>query len=489
MSGVGWFEVDKDGLAKLVRRKGLAFVLYELVQNAWDTQATVVHVTLDAIPGRAMTLLRVQDNDPDGFKFLSHGYVLFAESIKKGDPEKRGRFNLGEKLVLAACETARLSSTTGTIHFERDGRELKRRETRERMKEGSVFEAEIRMTRAELADILEASKLLLPPVTTTINGDTLPTVTRLQTFEAALPTEVADEDGYLKRTVRKTTINLYPAREGVSHLYEMGIPVVDIDLPWSVEVMQKVPLNSDRDNVTPAYRKALGVLVLNAMHLEMKPEHAALPVIKEAMESPDVAVEAVNTILTHQYGAKRAIFDLSDPESNSKAFSNGYQVIPGGAFTKATWANIRKAGAALPSGHTFPTKQCYDAAGAPARRIPESEWTDGMRAVATYAQALALKLMGGRAIMVTMENERSQWYAANYGNAHLTFNVPKLGKAWFNLSGNSENINDLLLHEFGHEYSENHLEAKYHKALTRMGARLAQLALTEPDFFRACLAQ
>jgi hypothetical protein len=480
----GWFEVDKDGLSKLLRRKSLSFVLNELLQNSYDTSATEVHVELVSVPNRPVVKLRVQDNDPDGFKFLSHGYVLFAESEKKGDPTKRGRFNLGEKLVLAACETAKLASTTGTIYFERGSTKgLTRRETRERLAEGSVFEAEIKMTRSELSEVLEASNLLLPPIPTTINGKPLGCIQPVRIFEAQLPTEISDEEGYLKRTIRKTTVRLYPQKDGASHLYEMGIPVVEIDLPWSVEVMQKVPLNADRDNVTPAYRKSLGVLVLNEMHQELRPEHAALPVIKEALESPDVAVEAVNTVLTHQYGKKRAVFDPSDPEANSKAFANGFNVIPGGAFSKETWNNIRRASAAVPAGKLFPTPQPYSLDVDPAQIIPESEWPDGIRAVAKYAKALAVKLMGVQ-IQITMEKERSQPYGANYGFRHLTFNAPKLGKAWFNLASNAESVNNLLIHEFGHEYGSNHLDEQYHKALTKLGAKLAQLALTQPEFFR-----
>jgi hypothetical protein len=266
-------------------------------------------------------------------------------------------------------------------------------------------------------------------------------------------------------------------------LYELGIPVVEIDLPWSIEVMQKVPLNSDRDNVTPAYRKSLAVLVLNNMHEQLKTEDAARPIIKEALESPDVDVAAVNTVLTHQYGEKRTVFDPSDPESNSKAFANGYNVIPGGAFTKATWTNIRRAEAAAPSGQIFPSPKCYSPDGDPAKNVPEGEWTEGMHTVKRYAEALALKLMGC-GIHVTMENERSQWYSANYGGKHLVFNVPRLGKGWFNLRDNGEAINNLLLHEFGHEFSPNHLDEAYHKALTKLGAKLTQLALTQPEFFR-----
>jgi len=31
-----WFEVDKQGLAKILERRGKEFALFELVQNAWD---------------------------------------------------------------------------------------------------------------------------------------------------------------------------------------------------------------------------------------------------------------------------------------------------------------------------------------------------------------------------------------------------------------------------------------------------------------------
>src|SRR5215467_5436909 len=166
----GWFEVDADGLAKLVRRKGMSFVLYELLQNAYDTEATKVTVELKPIKGKALARLVVEDNDPTGFAKLDHGFTLFAESLKKSDPSKRGRFNLGEKLVIAACERATLQSTTGTIYFERKGKELKRRESREKLKAGSRFEAEIRMTRDELQEVLVSARRLLPAIETWING-------------------------------------------------------------------------------------------------------------------------------------------------------------------------------------------------------------------------------------------------------------------------------------------------------------------------------
>ena len=35
-TGSAWFEVDKQGLAKILERKGKEFALMELIQNAWD---------------------------------------------------------------------------------------------------------------------------------------------------------------------------------------------------------------------------------------------------------------------------------------------------------------------------------------------------------------------------------------------------------------------------------------------------------------------
>ena len=44
-----WFEVDKDGLAQILERKGKEFALFELVQNAWD-EPGVAHVCIDLSP-------------------------------------------------------------------------------------------------------------------------------------------------------------------------------------------------------------------------------------------------------------------------------------------------------------------------------------------------------------------------------------------------------------------------------------------------------
>jgi hypothetical protein len=121
MTAAAWFDVDKQGLAKLMAGRHKAFVLYELLQNAWDQNVTEVKVSLSEVPGRAESEIVVEDDDPDGFADLAHAYTLFAESRKKANPEKRGRFNIGEKLVLALARRASMDhgGRCGSGRFDR----------------------------------------------------------------------------------------------------------------------------------------------------------------------------------------------------------------------------------------------------------------------------------------------------------------------------------------------------------------------------------
>ncbi len=483
MSRAAWFEVDKDGLAQLLQRKGLEFVVFELVQNAWDTGAKHVEVEFEPVEGRPLVKLMVRDDDPDGFKNLSHAYTLFAASDKKADPEKRGRFNLGEKLVIAACEKVHIRTTTGTVIFQGDKREVR---SRDKSESGSSFLGYVRMTRAQWADVCKAVHTLLPPagITTLFNGKVLPARKPLKTFFATLSTEVADHEGYLRPTKRLTEVRVYARQEGESsRLYEMGIPVVDLDDPWDIEIMQKIPLNSNRDNVTPAYLRDVRVAVLNEMHTLLRKEDAAHPTVQEALSDERIFNEVVETVLTHQYGEKRVAFAPNDAEANHNAMAHGYHVIAGGSFSKAQWDNIRRADAAPPATRMFATPKPYsDDPDAPdAKVIPESDWTPGMRNIALYAAELHGKLLGTSA-EVRFESRFGAHDSANYCRGQLCFNIARLGKAWFN-SGVTESVNNLVLHEFGHYYASSHLDAKFHEGLTKLGAKMVKLALTDPEFF------
>src|SRR6185312_11143672 len=113
-----------------------------LVQNGLDEAGvTRIDITLTPVPGHPLADLTVEDDSPEGFKDLSHAYTMFAESYKRANPEQRGQFNFGEKLVLAVCEEASIATTKGTVAFTDEGRVEKPRQKRDR---GSVFQGRIR---------------------------------------------------------------------------------------------------------------------------------------------------------------------------------------------------------------------------------------------------------------------------------------------------------------------------------------------------------
>jgi hypothetical protein len=341
------------------------------------------------------------------------------------------------------------------------------------------------MTRDELAEVIAAAKTVIAPIPTTVNGVQLETREPIRTFRACLPTETADAEGYLRRTFRHANVRVYRRVEDEpSRLYEMGIPVVETDDPWDVEVMQKVPLSAERDNVTPAYLRAVRVAVLNEMHGHLNRADAARPAVVDAISDPKVAAAAVTAVLEAQYGPKRAVYDPSDPEANHQLVSEGYKIIHGGAFTADAWANIRAHGAALPSGQIRPTPKPYSSdPNAPLRKLlPREEWSDGMKNLEGWARETARALLGHDVTVVIDRGHISDQWGACYGACELTFNLARLGRAFFE-EGPSERVNALLIHEFAHDVEGNHLSDNFYKALERLGAKLTAFALRQPWVF------
>lgn len=475
-----WFSVDKEGLAKLLERKGKEFILYELIQNCWDTDAKVVTVTLQPSDDlRGYADLEVIDDHPEGWKDLTHAWTLYAESEKKGDAQKRGRFNLGEKLVLALCKSARIETTTGGVAFDEDGRHT----LRTKRAAGSRFYAKVKMTLVEQAAASEAVMKLLAPegVATSFNSQPILARLPLRRIEATLPTEVADSEGILRRSSRKTVVEVYEPREGeIPSVYEMGIPVVETGDKYHYNVTQKVPLNSDRDNVTPAYLRELRTLVLNAMFTEVKKEEATAPWVRDAAEDEDVSQEAMTHVITERFGEKRVISDPNDQEGTKMAVSQGYTVIHPGSLSKEEWSNVRRYTVALPAGQVTPSPKPYSPEGAIQKELPRSEWSDGIRNVAGYMEWVGREVLGNF-VTVRIVKDPAWPFKATFGrSAVLTLNLGALGQAWFEAPYWAA-VDELLVHELGHWYSSDHLSHEFHDALCKVAAAMVNLALSEPE--------
>ena len=344
-----WFVVDKEGLRKTLSRKGKAFAIYELLQNAYDEASTNVEVTL-TVPKNGKSVLTCTDNSPKGYADLSQAHTMFAESKKKSDEKKRGRFNVGEKYVLALCDKATITSTSGRTIFKEDGT---RRHDSAKTKAGTQFQGILPLTQDEYNDIVKQVRLVIPPIPTTFNGQLLPTRKSLHEFTTKLPTEIADENGILRSRVRSTTVRLYESKTPM--LYEMGMPVVSIDCKWSVDIQQKVPLNIERDNVTPSYLRAVLGAIVNEKGGDISDEEASAAWVSTAMESKAVKPEALKKVFTKRFGEGAVLYDRTDIGSNKEAVAAGRQVVPRGAVTAQVRKSLKKAGVKT-AGEEFSTR-------------------------------------------------------------------------------------------------------------------------------------
>lgn len=346
-----WFNVDRAGLASLIASRGKAFTVFELVSNAYDAGATRVSVSLKPIDGVPFATLRVEDNSAEGWAELDTAFTMFGRSRRAGDAEKRGRFSLGEKLVLSLCRSAIISTMSGTVAFNETGRHNVNKKT----PIGTVFEGEIRMTREELYEVTESVARMIPVAKTFFNGQLLIKPAKLAAFEVTLPSVICDDGEAMRPTMRKTTVTAYPADADGGEILEMGIPVCRAEFPWRLDVGQKVPMNMERDHVTERFRTALLVAATNAMAGTITAEQATETWAVEALNDSRLNAPAVKEIVAKRFGERAVVAVPGDVIANAQAEANGCTVIHGGALGAGAWANIRKTDCIPTTSAAFPT--------------------------------------------------------------------------------------------------------------------------------------
>jgi hypothetical protein len=316
---------------------------------------------------------------------------------------------------------------------------------------------------------------LLPPVPTIFNGEPIPIRTPLTEFSTALPTEIADADGILRRTTRETAVRVHePFPCETPTLYERGIPVVESD-KYHVDVQQKVPLNVERDNVTPAYLRAIRVAVLNATVNLLTKNDATDSWVKQAAGDERAAEGVADKLMTLRYGDKRVIADPTDPEGTKIAVTKGYTVVHGGSLSAGEWANAKRDGAILPAGKVTPSPKPFSDGGKPLPLIPHDMWTEGMRNFVRFAQDFAHVVLD-HGVAVEFTNDGTWGFIAAYGSGgKLTVSKVRLGAKWFDgdVVERTRDWAELLIHEFAHDTVSDHLSEEFHEECCKLGAKYA----------------
>lgn len=470
-----WFEVDKDGLRDQARERGPAHAFVELISNSLDEResgVTEITVTARPVPGKPLAEVSVEDNSPRGYgSFLHHAFTLFAASYKRGNAEQSGRFNFGCKQWLSLCRHARISTVTGTVDFVEEGERIVR--PRLRRPVGTLVEGVMDMTREEFLELETlVGRLIVPAdVTVTFNGRALPSRTPLDSFKAKLTTMVAGDDGAMQKVQRETVVDLYePLEEETPSIYELAVPVVETDIRWVVQVGQKVPLNRDRDNVSPTFLRELKRVVADRMAGQIGQDDATgwcNDVLADAKASP----QACNAIVRGRFGDKAAIFDPTDQEANVNwQTEHEGTLVHGRNLTRDQWANVKRHGLLDAAGVLAPSAKPYTFIpdGDPLEFYDEADLTPGMIEVREHAREVA-SAIGVRYLDVKFALSMNTAVVACYtrlgpSSGELHFNMLVLENAWF-AKGVTVPVDELVIHELAHHFVGSHTHSKPSKLI------------------------
>lgn len=354
------FEVDVKGLAELEGGKLPHRLAFEPIANVFDEfrgygdperrKPSFCAVTLMHSSNPRGVVLTVAD-DGAGFSNERDIWTFFGTTAKRADVKVAGRFNAGDKQLLALARSATVKTNKVTVEFARNERNVIRH--REQVMNGTLVEALMPWSLDDLRSIREHVYSIIPPegLIYTVDGATVSRPATKASVNVTLPT-VALIDGVMKSTQRKSQVSVL-AGNGEPMLCELGMPICslgEIGFPWTLDVQQKVPVPISRDMVPTSYLyRLIGTVLEHAAmdgHLLLTEEQQGAGFVKEALEwirEP----EALSATISSLFG-ENAVRRSSDTSANANAAAQGAAIISGRAFGTATRSRLDASGI-LPS--------------------------------------------------------------------------------------------------------------------------------------------
>ena len=456
------FVVDTKGFRQLMGGRAKWQFGRELISNSLDeSSVTAVHIELEKIPRKCK--ITVTD-DGKGFANLSDAYTLFAYTPKRKDTTVRGRFNMGEKELASIAHEMTVWTTTGMVKF-KDG-EL-HRHPRKKRPSGTMVSAVIPMSNPEYDQLIDMLMMFIYPegITITItekeNGEykksTNPNPKFWETkkkgeWYGALPTvKLNPETNFMSRTTLMTRVDIHGLMEdgdGVEQnkgwLFELGIPVQEIDCDYNVNVQQKIPMNANRDEVRDSYLSKIYAVVLNVIHKELTDNTKSEEWTRVPSKDNLADMDAMKTVKDIRYGEK-AVRWSNNHRANEKAEAMGFNVIRRNELSKSEKEKFGKLGL-VSANEKFPTS--FKSAEA----IPRDEWTAEMLEYERVTKKTS-KMLRGKSVTVSYIKDIEISDRATYGSKHITYNLARYAK-YSKLDTMALRNLETIIHELAHDIPE-----------------------------------
>ena len=445
----GRLAVSSSGMRELHAGRSPWSLVKELIQNSWDEapEATVCEVEIGPGSGGAKTLVNVMDDGP-GFSNIADAYTLMGASSKRASPTKRGRFNLGEKELIAVAHEATIQTVGHTIYFPSKGGRKKYRNSVQR---GTTVHMMMPWGAGARTELVERLKRFRPTeCRLVINAEEVEKREPIVTHNATLPTVLQSGVGEpMRMTERRTNIDILHRIADSAWIYEMGIPVQTIDGEYDLDVHQKIPMPPNRDTIGKAYLQDIHAEVLNAVHDQMDQSEFGGTWIRTAIEDKRIEPEAVKTVVKQRHGDKVAMWS-SNTDANMQAAEAGYEVVNPRSMSPQEREHVRDHAKVESTNTLFGRNPTVESKSVTPDSDKEqfAQWVRGLGVDCD----LRVRVEFFSAPEATVIADCT----GNTRNPTVRFNVALLSDKWFRSRGADQF--DLVVHEFAHAVCERAME-------------------------------
>lgn len=283
-----WFGVDIKKRAARIRSHPLGHILKEALSNSLDAGATAVSMVCTPADGKRRDgdwLMAFEFTCTDNGRGCDDPEILRRVGSTTSDlhAETRGRFGQGLIDLIAVSESAEIRTLSHRLVFDKDG-------CRITAVRNTVSGLALTLTlrhggegSGELDDYFD--RVILPDgVALTFNGREIGRrVPKRLVAGVKLTTVLYDASkDCVRRCQRPTTVEIHPQHDGSPMIHELGIPVdaAPWELPYDINVLQKTPLDTDRNMLPDRYKDKLVSDLVGPMsdaYIEYMDEHGGAP--------------------------------------------------------------------------------------------------------------------------------------------------------------------------------------------------------------------
>jgi hypothetical protein len=470
-SSAQWFDISNDGWRRMNAGRPPYELIKELIQNVLDEDFKTASLNYKMIDDDFV--VSVEDDVENGIINSALITTVFLTG-KEESHLKRGRKGRGLKEFLSVCYKATVETVGKTINFCKDGKRIEYTNNRSC---GTKLTAYIKGEGWDKKAIREINKYVKNVILYNgnefkVNGKCIEKRSPMTAANATLTTQIIE--GGIQRDVHKeTVVDIYERNKGSKGLlFEMGIPVVYTDIPFDIDIHQRIPMNDNRNDVDSRYIDTLKIVVVKQISAVLTKRD----LLGWALSGNDCIwnlPHSVRTDLTYiiMGGSSNTVLS-SNKRYDDKAKQKGKEVFD----TAGMNYRVREM-----MGRVVGTSEAV------IKRIEQN--TDPVNVILTEEERHFCKVhteIAKKGLKKSIEftvvekdaDTEGNWTEAFHSGHTISYNrlvvgnVRGISKTFFS-DPFSEQAIDLLIHEAAHEKCDIHADKRYVDTCTKYGAKIA----------------